>query len=221
MSMPFEDAFSSVPLFDALDPEKRAELAAASRVRTYPKGQVLCSEGDPGDELLVLETGRVRVSRFAPSGQEIVLAEVDAPGAFGELALVDGAPRAATVTAESTVQVRYLSREIVMDLVMNDPAVAAALLRSMAAMVRATNERLGDMLSLDVPGRLAKWLLAHADEQGKLTLNHSQEALALDLGTTRVTLNRALARFIRLAWIEMQGHKIMLRDIPALQALVE
>jgi CRP/FNR family transcriptional regulator len=221
MSMPFEDAFSSVPLFDALDPQKRAELAAASRVRTYPKGQVLCSEGDPGDELLVLETGRVRVSRFAPSGQEIVLAEVDAPGAFGELALVDGAPRAATVTAESTVQVRYLSREIVMDLVMNDPAVAAALLRSMAAMVRATNERLGDMLSLDVPGRLAKWLLAHADEQGNLTLNHSQEALALDLGTTRVTLNRALARFIRLAWIEMQGHEIMLRDIRALQAMME
>jgi CRP-like cAMP-binding protein len=171
--------------------------------------------------LLVLETGRVRVSRFAPSGQEIVLTQVDAPAAFGELALIDGAPRAATVTAESAVQVRYLAREIFMELVMSDSAVAVTLLRSMAAMVRATNERLGDMLSLDVPGRLAKWLLTHAGERHTVTLDQSQEALALTLGTTRVTLNRTLARFTRLGWIEVRGHDIALQDIPALQAVVE
>jgi CRP/FNR family transcriptional regulator len=209
-----------VPLFADLDLATLDALAAESRVRRYPSGQVLCSEGDPGDELLVLEAGRVRVCRFAASGREVVLATLDAPVAFGELALLDGAPRAATVVAVSEVVVRFVRQPVLMALLEREPSVAWALLRSLAAMVRATDERLADVLVLDVPGRLAKWLLAHANEEGVLELDQSQEALAVSLGTTRVTLNRVLRRFVRLGWIEVRERHIQLRRIPELRSLI-
>jgi CRP-like cAMP-binding protein len=215
------DPFASVPLFASLDPGKRGELAASSRVRRYAKGQVLCSEGDPGDDLIVLEEGRVRVCRFTSSGQEIVLADVDAPGTFGELALIDGAPRAATVIAGSDVRVRYLHRQVILDLVTREPSVAISLMQGMAAMVRATNERLSDVLSLDVPGRLAKWLLAHHDADGRVALDQSQEGLARAIGTTRVSVNRTLHQFARRGLVDVREQIIVILDVAALRSISE
>lgn len=212
-------ALAAVPIFADLAPDALRLLEAASRIRCYPRGQVLCSEGDPGEELVLLEAGHVKVSRFSRSGQETVLDEVGAPTAFGELALFDGAPRSASVTAMSDVKVRYLARRKVVGLVERDPAVAIAMMQNMAAKVRATNERLSDLLTLDAPGRLAKWLLTHADRDGQLTLELSQESLAHSLGTTRETINRTLRRFERLGLIEVRGKRISLRDMTALKAI--
>lgn len=218
-STPPEGGLAVVPLFASLDAGSLRLLERESRVRHFPRGQVLCSEGDPGDDLIVLEVGRVRVSRFASGGQESVLAEVEAPTAFGELALIDGAPRSATLMAATDVQVRYLGRDVVIGLVEREPEVALAMMRGMAAMVRATNERLADLLSLDVPARLAKWLLAHADDGNAVVFDQPQEALARSLGTTRETLNRALHRFERLGWIEIEGRSVRIRDASALRSL--
>jgi CRP/FNR family transcriptional regulator, cyclic AMP receptor protein len=212
---------AEIPLFAALDPSTRDTLAAEGRVRRYPAGQILCSEGDPGDELLVLEAGEVRISRFTIGGLEVVLAEEAAPVAFGELALIDGGARTASVTATTDVEVRYLPREAVMGLFERDPAVAIAMMRGMAAMVRAIDERLSDLVSLDAPGRLAKWLLRHADDQGRVVLTGSQEELAHSIGTTRVTVNRSLRRFARLGLITMHGQEVHLRNVPALRSMTE
>src|SRR5215211_1048118 len=88
---------AEVPLFAGLPPAALQDLVHDSRQRHYPAGQVLWSEGDPGEGLLVLEDGQLRVSRFSPDGREAVLAVIEAPAAVGELALLDGAPRDATV----------------------------------------------------------------------------------------------------------------------------
>jgi len=212
---------SAIPLFAGLGPDELDELMAASRVRDFPKGQVLCSEGDPGDDLLLLEAGRARVCRYAAGGREIVLAEVMAPVAFGELALIDGAARAATLIAVTDVQVRYLPRRAVIGLAESNPKVAMALLRSLAAMVRSTNDQLADVLALDVPARLAKWLLAQAGDTDRLVLVETQESLGLRLGTTRVTINRTLHRFQRIGRIRIQGTAIELIDRSALEAIGE
>ena len=191
-----------VPLFAELPPATLDRLGRESRLRRFPRGQVLCSEGDPGDSLLVLEDGRVRIARYSAAGQEVVLAAVEAPAAFGELALIDGAPRSATITAQTPVVVRVLGRDAVLALIEREPSVAMALLRAVTGMVRSTNERLADVLSLDVPGRVAKWLLARAETHGTrrpdglvVPLGLSQGDLAAELGTTRVSVNKALKHF--------------------------
>lgn len=212
---------SAIPLFAGLEPAMLDDLLAASRVRRFPKGQILCNEGDPGNDLLLLEEGRVRVCRFGAGGREVMLAEVDAPIAFGEISLIDTLPRAATLIAVTGIRLRFVPRQPVIRLAERNPDVAMALLRSLAAMVRATNDRLADVLVLDVPARLAKWLLAQAAGGDRLTLAESQESIGLRLGTTRVTINRTLQQFARNGLIRIDGATIELVDRRALAALGE
>ena len=214
-----------VPLFVGLAPATLDALAHASRLRRYSAGQVLWNEGDPGDSLLVLEAGQLRVSRFAPSGQEAVLTVVEPPTALGELALLDGLPRNATVVAQQPVVVRFIPRTVFLALLRQEPALVEPLLRSLAAMLRAANEREADLLGLDVPGRLAKWLLARAARVGGspvhpgivVPLGRTQTALAAELGTTRESLSRALRRFTELKLLVIDGERVTLQDPTGLE----
>jgi CRP/FNR family transcriptional regulator len=221
-AQPDSNPFAQVELFAELPEAMLAVLARESRVRRYPEGQVLFSEGDPGDSLVVLEEGRLRISRFTPGGQEVVLATMEAPAAIGELALIDGAPRSATVVAQTPVVVRVLSRQTVAGLIGSEPSVALGMLRAVATMVRDTNERFSDVLSLDVPGRVAKWLLANAARHGQqrgsdivLPIDSSQSDLALELGTTRVSVNKALKTFEHLGALTVGRNEITIhkRDL--------
>jgi CRP-like cAMP-binding protein len=207
-----------VPLFANLPTLLLDELVRAGRVRQYPAGQILCIEGDPGDHLIVLEAGQLRISRVTPLGDEVVLAVVDAPAAVGELALLDGAPRDATVTAQRAVTVRLVPRSTFLALLKREPLAVEGLLRTLAGLVRAGNARHADVVGLDVPGRLAKWLLRHA-QQGQtgtvldgttVVMQCSQGELAAELGTTRSTLNRALHGFEDRQLITMAGNRITL-----------
>lgn len=206
-----------VPLFSAISDQALDVLAAQTWLRSYPEGQVLASEGDPGQSLLVLESGQVKISRFTPSGHEVVLAIVDAPAAFGELALIDGAPRSATITAQTAVVVRVVPRNAFIQLMQREPDVSMAILHALTAMVRTTNERLSDVLSLDVPGRVAKWLLRRALARGDRTdegitvpFDLSQRELASELGTTRVSINKALKSFEALRAIRLDRASIVI-----------
>lgn len=216
---PHSHTLAEVPLFADLDRGILDALAAESWIRRYPKGQVLVSEGDRCEEFKFLEEGRVRVSRFTQGGRETVLFVREPPAVFGELALFDGALCSVTLIADSDVRVRMFDRRYMLTVIEQNPGAAMALLRFMAATTRATNERLVDMMSLDAPGRLAKWLLTQAADDGWLTLDQSQEALALSLGTTRVTVNQILRRFERLGLVDVRGKTIELCDVPALQSI--
>ncbi|MFN8594453.1 MAG: Crp/Fnr family transcriptional regulator [Thermomicrobiales bacterium] len=219
---------ADVPLFAGLSAPVLDEIARESRIRRYGAGQVLWSEGDPGDALLVLEAGQLRVSRFTGAGVEVVLAVVDAPAALGELALLDGAPRDAAVIAQQPVVVRYLARSVFQGLLRREPTLVDGLLRSLAAMVRAGNARHAKTVGLDVPGRLAAWLLARAVEseprgrgQPEIVLGRSQGQLAAELGTTRSTLNRALNSFEALGYLSRDGDRVVIRNAAALAAYTE
>jgi CRP-like cAMP-binding protein len=203
------------------------ELARSSLVRRYPAGQVLCSEGDPGEALYVVETGQLRVCRFTSSGREVVLAVVEAPVALGELALLDGSPRDATVIAQGPVVVRLLPRSSFLALLRAEPAVGEGLLRTLAGWVRHANSRQASILGLDVPGRLAQWLLIRAKSSGSplrpgvvVDLGRSQGELAAELGTTRSTLNRVLSRFEQLGLAEIDAEHVILQNPDGLREYV-
>lgn len=219
---------AKVPLFAGLSASALDELARESRTRRYAAGQVLWTEGDPGEALLVLEEGQLRVTRLTGSGIEVVLSVIDAPAALGELALLDGAPRDASVIAQRAVTVRLIPRSAFLALLRREPAAVEGLLRTLAAMVRAGNARHLTTVGLDVPGRLAVWLLnrakglaASSDESLQFDIGRSQGELAAELGTTRSTLNRALNGFEALGYLSRHGDHIVIRDVDALAAHTE
>lgn len=208
--------FGSVPLFAGLPSDVLDRLAAAAHVRSYPRGQILASEGDPGDFLIVLESGQLRVSRYTPMGVEAVLAVVEAPAALGELALLDGSPRDATITAQHPVTVRLLPRSVFQELLRQEPRAVDGLLTTLAGLVRAGNSRHADFVGLDVPARLARWLLRRTGDDGPtvgavVTITQSQSDLASELGTTRSTINRALHDFENQGIVSLSGNDVTLR----------
>jgi CRP-like cAMP-binding protein len=224
-----EHRLADVPLFRNLSEAAIAELAAASRVRRYPAGQVIWSEGDPGDALLVLEEGRLRISKVSRTGQESVLSIVEPPAAVGELALLDGAPRDAAVFAQRAVVIRLVPRSAFLALLRREPAVVEGLLATLTAMIRASNQRHARLLGLDVPGRLAVWLLDRSERVGvaardgslSFDLDRSQGELAAELGTTRSTLNRAIQELAALGLIAVDGERVSILDGERLRVLGE
>lgn len=209
-----------VPLFADLSPDVLDQFLDGSWMRCYPRGQVLVSQGDQCEEFKLLEAGRVRFSRFGVDGREVVIGARSAPTVFGEMTVFDGARCTVTLIADTDVALRLFSVHHVRSVIEQHPEAAMAMLRTMAGILRDTNERLMDMMTLDASGRLAKWLVTRSQDSDDLTIPQSQEALARSLGTSRVTVNRLLRQFDRLGLIETQGRRVRVVDRRGLLTLV-
>jgi CRP-like cAMP-binding protein len=188
-----------IPLFAGLPAARLDKLAADHRLRTYQAGQELFAQGDPGEYLVVLEEGLIEVSRIFQSGLDVAHAFVEAPAVLGELSLLDGAPRDATVTAAQRSRVRLVPRQTFWDLIRSEPAFVEGLIKTLVRWVRLANARDSDFVGLDLQGRLAKWLLSRADHKKSLSFDlggRSQDQLARELGATRSPLNKAIQGFV-------------------------
>ncbi|MFG2072628.1 Crp/Fnr family transcriptional regulator [Nonomuraea maritima] len=211
-------ALADLPMFAGLDEERVRRLAGRARWRDYPAGQVLCTEGDPADQLIVLLEGRVKAARVSADGREVVLAVEEAPVAFDKTALLVDGPHRATRTAMTAVRVAYLPRAAVLELLEAEPSVAARLLRTLAATVRDLDERLLDAAVRDVPARVASWLVRRCDG-GRVALHGGQAGLGAEIGATRVSVNRALRGFERRGIIVIGHGEVTVLDRPALTRL--
>jgi CRP-like cAMP-binding protein len=219
------ETLRTVSIFADLPAAALDQLARTSLPRKYRRGQVLCNEGDPGESLYILEEGQLRVTQWTPTGDEAVLAVVEAPAAVGELSLLDGSPRSATLTAIGPVRVRLIPRKAFIQLLQEQPQIVPGLLTTLASIIRRANARQVDLLTLDVPGRLAKWLIERAERAGepapdgvRIDLGRSQGELAAEIGTTRPTLNRALRGFEEQGIIATDGPRVTILAMNKLDA---
>jgi CRP/FNR family cyclic AMP-dependent transcriptional regulator len=222
---PSIDILRTVSILADLPTTALEQLARNSLLRKYRRGQVLCNEGDPGESIYILEEGQLRVTQWTSMGDEAVLAVVEAPAAVGELSLLDGSPRSATLTAIGPVRVRLVPRKAFMLLIQEQPQIVPGLLATLASIIRRNNARQVDLLTLDVPGRLAKWLIDRADRIGTpvsngtlLDLGRSQGEIAAEIGTTRPTLNRALRSFEDQGIIATDGQRVTILAMDKLLA---
>jgi CRP/FNR family transcriptional regulator, cyclic AMP receptor protein len=152
-------ALQDLPLLAELPVETLAELSAATWQRRYPAGQILCTEGDRADHLIVLLAGEVAESVCDVDGRELVLAVYGAPAGIGKVALLDSGRYPATVTARTAVEVCCLPREPLLRAVTGHPESAARLLGTLARMVRERDQHRVDAALLSAPTRVARWLV--------------------------------------------------------------
>jgi CRP/FNR family cyclic AMP-dependent transcriptional regulator len=192
-------ALRQVPLFAELPPERIQELAQMVRRRTYHRGETIFHKGDPGSGLYILTGGQVKIVLPSETGEEALLAVLEAGDFFGELALFDGLPRSATVVAVQNAEVLVLHRDDFLGFVARNPEVAIALFGVLSRRLRAADELIQDAVFLDVPGRLAKRLLELAERYGRQTpqgvaieLKLTQQDLAAMIGATRESVNKHL-----------------------------
>jgi CRP-like cAMP-binding protein len=214
------------PLFRGLPVPEFERIAALATQRQYREGEIICSQGDPGDALYAVVSGRIRISTGTPDGREVFLNIMEPGDTFGEIALLDGGTRTATATAMIASELVSLRRTQLFDLLLREPAVAVELLRLCGDRLRWTSGLLEDAALLDVPARLAKRLLSlaqlhgeHAGDGRKLRI--SQEDLAGFLGVSRQIVNQQLQSWKAQGWIALGRGSVTVLDERALRAVAQ
>lgn len=213
---------ASVPLFRSLSAEELAIFAQLVRAREYAKGSVILFEDDPGDAFFLVRSGRVKVVLMASDGREVILGILGVGEHFGELALIDGQPRSAHVIAMENASLFVLRREDFRQRVEQNPAVAWALLLELSRRLRRADEKIGALVLLDVPGRIARLLLEHAAEGDGQFIDKplTHQTIAHLVGASRETISRTLRDFVEAGWISTERRRIRLLDREALERRV-
>jgi len=211
----------SAAIFAELPDDALARLAARCVRRTYGRNQFLWYQGDDGAHLVVVASGLVKVVLSSPQGGEVVLTTLGPGEISGELAVLDGSPRSASVVAAEPTTVLLLTRATVLDMLNRYPSVLDALLRSLGNLIRRITEQAGDFVFLDLGGRVAKLLLHLAEAHGAgstvLDLRLTQSDLAAMVGATRPAVNRVLQHLAARGVIEVDGQRIVLVNLAELR----
>lgn len=201
-------------LFSAFPAEALARMVAASQPVNCDRNFVIFEEGDEGDELYVIKSGRVAIGRRSPDGRESLVALMETGDLFGEMPLFDGGTRSASARALERSSILRIPYEPVRDALDAEPALLWDVVNLLARRLRVTDSALADAVLLDVTGRTAKWLLELAGDASEFALPITQEELAGLVGASRERVNKSIAAFIRLGWIEQldRRYRIVQRD---------
>ena len=186
---------------------------------TFPRGTTIFDEGEPGDRLFIITSGKVKLARHAPDGRENLLTIMGPSDMFGELSIFDPGPRTSSAVCVTEVTAASMNSDLLHQWIDDHPDISAQLLRMLARRLRRTNNSLADLIFTDVPGRVAKALLQLANRFGtqeganlRVTHDLTQEEIAQLVGASRETVNKALAEFAHRGWIRLEGKSVVICD---------
>jgi CRP/FNR family transcriptional regulator, cyclic AMP receptor protein len=213
------DFLGTVPLFAGIDRNELQNFAELTREKSYPRGSVILFENDPGDSLFIVRSGRVKVVLIGEDGREVILGVLGIGQHFGELALIDEQPRSAHVIAMEDSSLIVLRREDFRKRVEQSPSVAWQLLSELSRRLRRADDKIGGLVLLDVPGRIARLLLDLSEESGTDQIEKSltHQTIAQMIGASRETVSRAMKEFQDSGWIAVERRRISLANRGALE----
>lgn len=213
------------PITSALDEATLVVLARYAVVRTLSRGQVLFSEGEPSETFHVVCSGSLRVVRYSDEGNELVLAVIGPGGAIGELSVFDGEARSASVDAIERSEVIGIPTARIREALMTSPESLMAVMAELASTVRRLTGAASDLVFLDVPHRIVKFLLGqavdHGDGTAHVILTMSQGGIAAQLGVARQTFNTALNSLARDGLLRVDGRRIDIPDLDGLRGFLD
>ncbi|MGP1674447.1 MAG: Crp/Fnr family transcriptional regulator [Candidatus Limnocylindrales bacterium] len=224
---PVIGSLAAIPFFAGLDEAALGRVAAGMRSRRFRRGEVIFHLGDPGDALFVIVSGEVKISLPSETGDEAILATLGPGAVFGELALLDGAPRSASATAISAAETVVLPRDRFRELIATETGVRDALLASIAGELRRLTTHVEELHFLDITGRLAARLVRLSQESGvvvandgsiRLRHNLTQGDLAAMVGCTRQSVNKLLGQFADDGLVRLDREGIVVIDLDGLVA---
>jgi len=200
----------TISLFQGLDQNNYAALAAIVRSRKYQKGEIIFSEFDDADGFYVAMSGRVKIFKSSPDGKEQILHIFDPGEPFGEIAVFTDINYPASAQALTACRTLFFPKDAFTDLIRRDPPLALNMLSVLSLRLKRFTTLIEDLSLKEVPGRLAAYLLFLKERSGRdneVTLDISKGQLASVLGTIPETLSRILTKMIREGLIASDGKK--------------
>ncbi len=214
-----DEVLARAGIFQGVEPAAVESLTRALQPVDFPRGHTVFNEGEPGDRLYIILSGKVKIGRKSIDGRENLLTIMGPSDMFGELSIFDPGPRTSSATAVTEVRAVSMDRAALKEWINRRPDIAEQLLRVLARRLRRTNNNLADLIFTDVPGRVAKALLQLAQrfgtqENGALRVTHdlTQEEIAQLVGASRETVNKALADFAQRGWLRLEGKSVLISD---------
>ena len=203
-----------IPLFAHLRDADLERIQGFARERSYPKNNVIVFEEDPGDSLYVVLDGQVKIVLIGEDGREVILSTPSNGDFFGEMSLIDDEPRSAHVIAMEDAQLLVLRREDFHQCLAAMPGIAIGLLRAMCKRLRQADDKIGGLVLLDVPGRVARLLLEMADENDgvHITKRVTHHHIAQMIGSSRETVSRTMRTLVDQDLIDVTRSKITLKN---------
>jgi len=209
----------AVPFFSQLDDRELEAVRALATEKNYPKNAVVLTEGEMGDSLYMIQSGKVKVFIGDENGREIIL-KILAPGAFfGEMSMIDKQPRSASVRTIEASTFLVLTHNAFERSLEQVPRIANLVMRCLAERVREADRKIGTLALMDVYGRVASTLLELAVyNDGKLMVGEklSQQDLANMVGASREMVNRILKDLSDRGFISIESKEITIvnRELP-------
>ncbi len=222
------DSLSQIWLFDGLARDDLIRISQLARTRVYKARETIVTKGDPANEFFVLLRGRAKVTARGSEGADTAI-NVMGPGeVFGEIGILDGQPRSATVTTLEECEMAVVDKRAFHGLLAASPPVAIKLLAVLAGRFRELTIRVEDRAFLDIPARLAKQLLWLAGNHGtdsgagvRIELKLSQQELGDFIGATRESVNKNLRDWSRSGLIKQERNHIEILNLEALRAIAQ
>ena len=213
-SQEVHEALRSIPLFDGVGDADIEAVASLLIERRFPKNKTIVEEGMPGDYMYIVCDGRVKVTKLSGDGREKILEMLGSGSFFGELALLDGAPRSASVKALSETRTLALSRSDFLALLRRSPDLAMALIQELTARLRQMDDQASSLSFQRVEERTQGLLVRLATDPGpegqRATPALTHQQIADMIGTSRETVTRVLKGLKRDGWLSQDGKRYLI-----------
>lgn len=213
-------------LFSYLDDQQLEEVDGLIMERTYQKGRIIFVEGEPGEAVFFLKSGRIKISKQAEDGREQILHFIHPGEVFAEVVLFDGGPYPATAEAVEDSKVGLIRNSDMERITLSNPGIALGMLKIMARRLRMAQKQINDLALMDTSRRMASTLLFLAAEQGvpcsgggtAIDMSLTNQDLANMIGTSRETANRILSDMRRQKAINVDRKQIVITDMKRLKS---
>jgi CRP-like cAMP-binding protein len=214
-----------IPIFSDLNDHELQQIYTSGYTKNYSKNSVILSEDDSDNSMFFIIEGKVKVLR-SDEDKEIILSLLGKNDFFGEMAILDGMGRSATVTAVEDSKIFILQRNEFLALLNSHPEVSIGLLRELSIRLRKATNKIKALSLKDAEGKVATVLIQIADDVGKIKqgvveINHlpNQQELANMAGTSRETISRTLHSFVKKGMLELEGSKVIILNYEQFQNL--
>ena len=184
-----------VPLLSSLNEQQLETLAAGSARRNFPKGRTIVAEGEPSQSLYILLSGRAKVQRSDSEGKEVILAVLGSGDFFGEMSLIDEAPRSASVITLESCDFMAINKESFKSMLLQSNDMCMAVMKGLVRRLREADQKIETLALLDVYGRVARVLLDFSEQIGgeRVVRNKlPRQEIAKMIGASREMVSRVM-----------------------------
>ena len=213
------------PIFADLEPAALDQLCRYAKHATLKRGATIVSKGDPGNSLIAVISGTVKISVSSADGRSAILNLIGPGDILGEVAVLDGLARTADATANTNCEIFIIDRRDFLPFVRSQPAMAMKLIELLCTRLRWTSDQVEEVILQNLPGRLASALLRltekHKLKPGGRTIAITQQEISEMVGMTRESINKQLRAWAAQKWVRLEHGAIVVLNAEPLQALVE